>query len=149
MRWNNPHAASELLCPTVALETLAVSSVQQRVSFFRHMVFLVQVWLSRRDCTVLHSEWRSITGNNLVYTSILLELGSSSSERSPGRRGVFWIFWQNYSHSWGVTGSNAGLSNSPILMAYVITSYEADPKEKKKRKHTHRAENKLMLKQFK
>lgn len=35
-------------------------------------------------------------------------------------------------------------------MAYTVTSYESDPKEgKKKRKHTHKTENKLMLKQFK
>lgn len=34
-------------------------------------------------------------------------------------------------------------------MAYAITHYEADPKEKKNHDNTYRAENKLMLKQFK
>lgn len=42
------------------------------------------------------------------------------------------------------------LTFSSILMAYIVSSYESDSKEEKKRgKHTHKTESKLMLKQFK
>lgn len=38
---------------------------------------LGQVWLRRRDCTVTHGEWWSMTGNSLVCTSFLIDLESS------------------------------------------------------------------------
>lgn len=61
---------------------------------------------------------------------------SSSSERAQGEGEYSRFFFLNGSHSWGFAKSNTDLSSSPILMAYVVTSYESGPKEEKKRK-TH------------